>query len=145
MTHIPYKSSPPQITDMLSGTAPLGFVQIATAAPHLRAGKLLAYATTGDKRAPQLPDLPTVAEQGYPEYESYTWYAMFAPPGLSRELTLRLNAILNEALAKPDIVKTFTAQGAEPAGGTPEDLARLVRSDYERWRKVVVTAKIQSD
>jgi tripartite-type tricarboxylate transporter receptor subunit TctC len=113
--------------------------------PYVKSGKVIAIGVGTAKRSPGAPDVPTVAEQGYPDYESYTWYAMFAPPGLPREVTLRLNAILNEALKKPDIIKSFTAQGAEPSGGSPEDLGKLVRADYERWRKVVVAAKIEAE
>ena len=145
LLHIPYKGGSQAIVDLSAGRIQFMLNAMVSVLPYVKSGKAVAIGVGTAKRSPGAPDVPTVAEQGYPDYESYTWYAMFAPPGLPREITLRLNAILNEALTKPDIIKTFTAQGAEPAGGTPEDLAHLVRSDYERWRKVVVTAKIQSD
>ena len=145
LMHVPYKGDSASLTALLAGDIPMIIAPPTAVMANIKAGKLRALATTGPQRWPGLPDVPTVAEQGYPDYESSTWYGMFAPPALPRDLVMKLNGIFNDALKQPDIIKSFMAQGAEPAGGTPEDLAKMMRSEYERWRKVVVAAKIEVD
>jgi len=138
MTHIPYKSSPPQITDMLSAIAPLGFVQIATAAPHIRAGKLLAYATTGDKRAPQLPDLPTVAEVGMPQLSTSVWFGLSGPKNLPPAITQRLTAVHQQMMATPEFKARMSSAGLN---ATPEICGNTwltkMNQEGERWARVV--------
>ena len=105
----------------------------------------MAIAVTGNRRSATVPDVPTVIEQGFADFEVYTWYGVCAPAALPRDITQRLNGIFNAALKMPDMIKTLEAQGTDPAGGPPEELARTMRGEYERWRKVVVAAKITVD
>ena len=142
MLHVPYKGGAQAALDVVAGRVHLMLASAGTFLPQVKAGKLVAIAMTGNKRSPTVPDLPNVVEQGYPEYEVYTWYGMFGPPGLPRDITLKLNGIFNNALKMPDSIKHLDSQGTDPAGGTPEDLAKMMRSEYERWRKVIVDAKI---
>jgi tripartite-type tricarboxylate transporter receptor subunit TctC len=143
--HVPYKGGAPAVVDLVAGRTQLILNAMVAVLPMVKAGKVVPIGVGSARRSAAVPDVPTVAEQGYPDFEVYTWYGMFAQAGLPRDLTLKLNGIFNNALKQPDIVKGFTAQGAEPAGGTPEDLAKIMRSEYERWRKVVVAAKIEVD
>ena len=145
MLHVPYKGGAQVVVDLVAGRTQLTINSMVPILPHVNSGKIIPIGVGSARRSPSAPDVPTVIEQGYPEYEVYTWYGMFAPANLPRDITMKLNGILNDALKQPDVVKTFIAQGAEPAGGTPENLARMMRSEYERWRKVVVAAKIEVD
>ena len=145
MLHVPYKGGAQTVPDLVAGRIQFMLNAMVALAPFVKSGKIIPIGVGTAKRSPAMPDVPTVAEQGYPDYESSTWYGMFAPPALPRDLVMKLNGIFNDALKQPDIIKSFMAQGAEPAGGTPEDLAKMMRSEYERWRKVVVAAKIEVD
>ncbi|QJW83245.1 tripartite tricarboxylate transporter substrate binding protein [Ramlibacter terrae] len=138
MTHVPYKSSPQQITDMLGGVAPLGFVQIATAAPHIKAGKLVAYATTGEKRAPQLPDVPTVAEVGLPQLASTVWFGLSGPKALPPAIVQRLTAAHEQITASPDFQARMTTAGMTVSPGVCGDaFLKKMNGETERWGRVV--------
>ena len=143
--HVPYKGGAQAAVDLVAGRTQLMLNAMVALLPHVKSGKIIPIGVGTAKRSPAVPDVPTVAEQGYPDYECYTWYGMFGPPGLPRDIVSKLNGIYNTALKSPDIVATFTKSGAQPAGGSPEDLAKIMRSDYERWRKVVIAAKIEVD
>jgi len=145
MVHIPYKGGAQAAADLVAGRTQLMLNAMVALLPHVRSGKLIPIGVGTAKRSPAVPTVPTVAEQGYPDYECYTWYGMFAPPALPRDVLMKLSGIYNTALKSPDIISAFTKSGAEPAGGTPEDLAKIMRSEYERWRKVVVAAQIEVD
>ncbi|RYF64540.1 MAG: tripartite tricarboxylate transporter substrate binding protein, partial [Comamonadaceae bacterium] len=138
MTHVPYKSSPQQITDMLGGVAPLGFVQIATAAPHIKAGKLVAYATTGEKRSPQLPDVPTVAEVGLPQLTSTVWFGLSAPKALPPAIVQRLAAAHEQIAANPEFQARMTTAGLVVTPGVCGDaFMKKMTTETERWGRVV--------
>ena len=145
MLHVPYKGGVGAATDLVAGRTQMMINSMVSILPLVKAGKMTPIGVGSAKRTSAAPDVPTVIEQGYPDFEVYTWYGMFAPPNLPRDLTLKLNGIFNDALKQPDVIKSFTSQGVEPAGGTPEDLAKMMRSEYERWRRVVVAAKIEVD
>ncbi len=143
MLHVPYKGGPPLLVDLMAGRVQLTLQSMVSAMPQVRAGKLVVLGVGTVRRSPAFPEVATVIEQGYPDFEVYTWYGMFGPAGLPRDIVMKLSAVYNDALKQPEIVKSFSAQGMEPAGGTPEELARVMRSEYERWRKVIVAAKIE--
>ena len=145
MLHVPYKGGQQAVLDLVTGRVHLMLASMVSFMPYVKAGKLAALGVGSARRSAAVPDVPTVMEQGYPDFEVFTWYGMFGPAGLPREVTLRLNTIFNEALKNPEIIRSFTSQGAEPAGGSPEELARIMRSEYERWRKVVTTARIEAE
>jgi tripartite-type tricarboxylate transporter receptor subunit TctC len=138
MTHVPYRSSPAQITDMLSGMAPLGFVQIATARPHIQAGKLVAYASTTAQRAPELPEVPTVTEVGLPQLQTTVWFGLAGPHGLPAPVRQRLTAAHQSVLASPDFRQRMATAGLTPAPplcGAP--LLRQINAEAARWARIV--------
>jgi len=143
MLHVPYKGGAQAALDVVAGRVHLMLASVGTFLPQVKAGKLVAIAMTGTRRSATVPDVPNVVEQGYPNYQVYTWYGMFGPASLPRDITLKLNGIFNTALKMPDTLKTLASQGTDAAGGTPEDLTKMMRSEYERWRKVIVDSKIQ--
>lgn len=138
MTHIPYKSSPPQITDMMGGVAPLGFVQIATAAPHIKAGKLIAHATTGEKRSAMLPDVPTVSEVGLPQLTTSVWFGLAAPKGVSEAIAQRLTTAHQHMVSTPEFKARMATSGLNP---TPDvcgkNFLEKMNRESERWARVV--------
>jgi len=145
MVHIPYKGGAQAATDLVAGRTHLMLNSMVSILPFVKSGKIIPIGVGSAKRSQTMPDVPTVIEQGYPEYEVYTWYGMFAPANLPRDITMKLNGIFNDALKAPDIVASFAKSGVEPAGGPPEELARIMRSEYDRWRKVVVSADIKME
>jgi tripartite-type tricarboxylate transporter receptor subunit TctC len=138
MMHVPYKSSPPQITDMIGGVAPLGFVQIATAAPHIKAGKVIAHATTGDKRSALLPDVPTVAEIGLPQLTASVWFGLSAPKGIPVGVTKRLTEVHQQMLGTPEFKTRMAASGLNP---TPDvcgaSFLEKMSRETDRWSRIV--------
>ena len=137
ITHVPYKGSGPAVTDLMGGHVNLMFDNIPSAITHIRSGKLRALATTGARRSPTLPDLPTVVETGVPGYESTAWFGIAAPVGTPREIIARLNADGQKAVRAPEFVKRMTDLGYEIVGGTPEQMASMIQDEYRRWGPIV--------
>jgi tripartite-type tricarboxylate transporter receptor subunit TctC len=137
MTHVPYKGSAPMLIDLISGQVNMAFDNLSSSMAHIKAGKLKALATTGAKRAPALPDVPTIAEAGLAGYDSTSWNAIYAPAGTPKEIVDRLNRELKAILESPDTRKYFAEQGAEAGGGTPAELAAFTRAETAKWQKVV--------
>lgn len=142
MVHVPYKGTAPAMQDLLAGRVQLMLNSMATVVPFIKSGKLVALAVGTTTRSPAAPDVPTMLESGFPGYEVSTWYAMFAPMKTPAPIIGRLNTVINQVLADPQISKTLASQGAEPAGSTPEFVAKLMRDEYGRWKKVIAEAKI---
>lgn len=136
MAHIPYKGTGPMITDMLAGQIGMTIASAVPLAPQVRSGKLRGLAVTGPKRSAAFPELPAIAET-VPGYEVVNWFGIFAPVGTPVQIVKRINAELNAALASPELVKRLNAQGADVAGGSPEEFARVVKADYAKWAKIV--------
>ncbi|MCM5569730.1 tripartite tricarboxylate transporter substrate binding protein [Burkholderiaceae bacterium FT117] len=137
ITHVPYKGSAPAVTDLIGGQVDLMFDNIPSAITHIRAGKLRALATTGAKRAAALPDLPTMQESGVTGYESGAWFGIVVPAGTPASIIARLNAEGQKAVASPAFVKRMTDLGYEVVGGTPEQMAAMIKAEYERWGPIV--------
>jgi tripartite-type tricarboxylate transporter receptor subunit TctC len=137
IAHIPYKGSAPAVTDLLGGQVMMMFDNIPSALPHIKAGKLRALATTGAKRDPALPDLPTVAEAGVAGYESGVWFGLMAPAGTPKEVIARLAAESVKATRAPEFVKRMSELGYNIIGSTPEEMAELVKVEQQRWTPVV--------
>ena len=135
MNHVPYKSSALSVLDLVAGRIDLLFGTPAPVLPHLRAGKLRALAATSAKRASFVPDLPTVAESGFPGYELNLWFGLFAPAATPRAVIDRLNAGTLKVLEAPDTREALALQGLEPTPTTPAAFAALLRLEIERWRK----------
>ena len=143
MTHIAYKGTGLAMVDLISGQVDMIFDSLATALTQVKAGRLRALAVTGARRFELMPDLPTVSEAGVPGFEVSAWFAIFAPANTPKDVVARLNSELNKVLLMPDIRATWTQQGAEVAGGSPERLALHVESELAKWGKVVREANIR--
>ena len=141
--HIPYKGTGPALQDTIGGQVQLVFGAIPATLPHVKAGRLRALAVTTAKRVQAAPDLPTVAESGYPGYEVTNWHGMVGPKGLPKEVLERLNREINEIIKSADMKKHMEAEGLEPAGGSPERFGEILKSEAARWAKVVQQAGIK--
>ena len=137
MQHIPYKGSAPAIVELLGGHVPVMFDSMIAITPHIKAGKLKAIAISSGKRSPIFPDVPTFAESGYPDVESYAWYGMFAPAGIPKELLYKINAETLKAMKQPDFQKTLADSGSDFVGDTPENFSVFVKAEAQKWAKVV--------
>ena len=145
MIHAPYKSGAAGATDLMGGQVNLMFEQMYSAMPALKGGKLRALAITSKTRSPLAPDIPTMAEQGYPEVEVLNWQGLIGPKGMPADLIKQLNAVGNRALQDPDLKEKILSQGNEVGGGTPEQFAALIKAEAPRWAKVVRDAKIEPE
>jgi tripartite-type tricarboxylate transporter receptor subunit TctC len=121
------------------------FEQMYTAMPSIKGGRLRAIAITSKNRSPLLPDLPTMAEQGFPAVEVQNWQGLVAPKGIPADLVKTLNTALNKALQDPEVKEKILSQGNEMGGGTPEQFAALIKAEAPRWGKVVRDAKIEPE
>ena len=137
LVHVPYKGVTNAFGDLLGGQIALMFPGAPIALPQARAGKLRALATTGEKRAPAAPELPTIAETGLPGYEVSVWYGMLAPAGTPPATIARLHAELVKIVQSPEITARWAALGAESLHNTPEQFAAFIRNDLVKWTKVV--------
>lgn len=145
VVHVPYKGGGPAMSDLLGGQIPSGFASAPSALPHIKAGKIRALATTGIRRSAFLPNVPTVAESGFPGYDATNWYAFIAPAKTPREIIDRLNRDLVRALNTPETREQLLANGMEPQPGTPEELARQIENQLAVWGRVVRDAGIQAE
>jgi len=145
LIHAPYKSGAAGATDLMGGQVQMMFEQMYAAMPAIKGGRLRALAITSKTRSPLLPDLPTMAEQGYPAVEVQNWQGLVAPKGIPADLVKVLNAALNKALQDPEVKEKILSQGNEMGGGTPEQFAALIKAEAPRWGKVVRDAKIEPE
>jgi tripartite-type tricarboxylate transporter receptor subunit TctC len=143
--HVPYKGTGPAVADTIGGQVQLVFGAVPVTLPHVKAGRLRALAVTTDKRIAAAPDLPTVAESGYPGYEVTNWHGLLGPKGLPREIVERLNREIGQVVLGEDMKKSLAADGLEPAGGSPERFGEILRNEMARWGKVVQQARIRID
>ena len=137
LTHIPYKGAAQGVTDVISGQVQLYVSSVPTLLGHIKSGKMRAIAVTSLKRVDDLPQVPTIAESGYKGFEAVTWFGIVGPAGLPKDVVAKFNADINKALADPALVKKLGDQGADVAGSTPEQFAKLIRDDIARWGKAV--------
>ena len=140
--HVPYKGSGPATIDLLAGEVQMMFHILPLSVPHVRAKRLRALAATSLERSPLLPDVPTMAQSGLKAFEVTTWYGLFGPAGLPREIVQRLGAALEAAVKQPVNAKRLNDQGLDPAYSTPEALASVVASELAQWGKVVRAAGV---
>ncbi len=145
MMHIPYKGMAIAIVDVMSGQVTMTFGTSLSVVPHARAGRLRALATTGARRSPALPDLPTVAEAGVPGYEASLWYGFAGPARMPPEILGRLHSAIVAALQLPDVRERLATQGLDVQHNAPEEFAKLLVADVARWAKVVERVGIQVD
>jgi tripartite-type tricarboxylate transporter receptor subunit TctC len=145
IVHIPYKGSAPAVTDLLSGQVNMMFDNIPSSLPHIKSGKLRAIATTGAKRDPALPDLPTIAESGVPGYESGVWFGLAAPAATPRDIIAKLNAAAVQGAKSPEFQKRMTDLGYNLIPGTPEDMAAMNKAELARWAPIIKASGAKVD
>jgi tripartite-type tricarboxylate transporter receptor subunit TctC len=145
VVHVPYKGGAPATTDLIAGQVQMLFVSIPSVMPHVKAGKLRAIAVGSARRSRSAPDVPTVAESGYPGFEYANWNALFAPAKTPAAIVARLNGEVVKILKEPDVAQRLVAMGAEPDPGPPDALARYMREDGARWKKLIQATGIRAD
>lgn len=143
LVHVPFKGGGPAMQAMLGGQIHAYMATPVAAGPHVKAGKAKALATTGPQRDPLMPEVPTVAESGYPGYQATNWYAFVVPAKTPKPVVERLNRDLVATLKDPYVVDLLHKQGVEPRPGTPEELASFMKSEYDTWGRVVKDANIK--
>lgn len=145
LVHVPYKGSAPALTDLIAGHVSMMFDHIPSVLPQIKAGKLRAIATSGQKRDPELPDLPTIAEAGVPGFETSVWFGLSVPAGTSKELIGRLNAESVKAAKAPDFVSTMRKLGYDITVSSPEQMASTLKDEIERWAPIVKASGAKVD
>jgi tripartite-type tricarboxylate transporter receptor subunit TctC len=137
LVHVPYKGGAPQVTALLAGETQASFATIGTVVTHIRAGKLRPLGVGSAKPAKALPGVPTISESGVPGYEMSPWIAMFAPAGTPKALIDKLNAEVNKALSLSDIEQKLESQGLAPWTSTPDEMNARLKSDYEKYGRLI--------
>nr|WP_245152307.1 tripartite tricarboxylate transporter substrate binding protein [Allopusillimonas soli] len=145
MLHVPYKGATPALNDVLAGNVSLGFMTSLGALPHMQAGKLRPIAVASPHRLADLPDVPTMAEAGLPDFDVVSWNGLAAPSGTPKPIIDKLNKEVNSILAMPDVRQRLKSLGAEPVGGTPEAFKAYVNAEIEKWGVVARKANISLD
>lgn len=142
---VPYKGGGPAVADAIAGAVGMVVAGVPAVSQYIAAGRLRALAATSLKRSALLPNIPTVAESGYPGFDAIFWIALMAPRGVPAAIVQRLNADLNAVLHDPEIEKQFSVQGATPVGGSPAELGAYMRKDIETWTRVIKEANIKAE
>jgi len=145
MSHIPYRGTAPSVTDLISGQVDATFTGGPAVMPHVKSGRLRALAVSSSRRMAAFPDVPTVAESGYPGFEADQWYGVVAPAGTPAELVNRLNLAINKILALPEVAQQLAGEGAEPVQATPQVFAALIAREIPRWREVVRAGNVKPE
>jgi tripartite-type tricarboxylate transporter receptor subunit TctC len=144
IVHVPYKGTALSIPDLANGNIAMLFDSLASALPHIKSGSVRPLALNAPRRSALLPEVPTLAEAGMPEFDLYTWFGMFAPAGTPAEIVARLQREVVAGLKAPDVLERFAAVGAEPVGSTPAEFVERIRSDAAKWGEVIRTANVKA-
>jgi len=144
IVHVPYKGGGPAMQGFLGGQVDSFFATPISSISQIRAGRAKAVATTGSKRAALMPEVPTIAEAGYPGYEALNWYGFLGPKGMQKDIVERLNREFVKALAHPQVVAALHKTGTEPKSSSPEEFAAYIKREYDTWGKVVKEAGIKA-
>jgi tripartite-type tricarboxylate transporter receptor subunit TctC len=145
IVHVPYKGGGPMLIDLMGGQVQVAFDNLPSSINHIRAGKIRALAVTTAKRWPGAPDIPTMAEAGVPGYESGAWFGLLAPANTPKPIVEMLQKHVAAILKLPEVEKMFLEQGAEPVGNTPEQFAKVIASELQKWAKVAATTGVKLD
>jgi len=140
--HIPYKGAAPLLQDMLGGHVTLSFIDMSTALPHVRSGKVQAYATVSDKRLDVLPEVPTFTELGYKGMDLVGWYGMFAPARLPQDITDKIRTSIDKVLNSVEVQKKIRDIGLFPASGEPDDFGARIALDLKKWKSIIDDAGV---
>jgi len=143
LVHVPYKGAGPALVDLVGGQVQMMCTSPLPAMPHVKAGRLRALGMTSAKRSRAAPEVPTVAEQGLPGYESSLWYAMLAPAATPQAVIKRVHAETVKIVKSPELAGQLLSQGAEPVGNSPQELARFIKTEIDRWTRVITQANIR--
>ena len=138
--HVPYRGAAPALTDLLGGQVQVLAADMPVLIAQIQAGSLVPIGAAADKRDALLPDVPTLAEQGYPNTDASNWYALLAPAKTPPAVIAKLNKAVNDALNDPEVHDKLVKTGATPVGGTPEALGTFMKAEYEKWGRVVTSA-----
>ena len=145
LLHVPYRGIAPAVNDLVGGQVSMMFAPLQTALPFIKSGKLRALGIASQKRSPLLPELPTIAEQGVAKFEAVSWYALMVPAATPGDVVDRLSAATVRFLASPETRAKLAAQGMDPGGGTPQELAATIRAESARWGEVVRKQNIKPE
>lgn len=143
IVHVPYKGTGQALTDLIGGQVQMMMSSMLPAIPHVKAGRLRGLAVTSARRATTLPEMPTLAESGLPGFETTSWHGMLVPAKTPRAITMRLHAEMVKTLNQPDVKERFANQGMDTVGNTPEQFAAYIKSESEKWAKVIKTIGIK--
>jgi tripartite-type tricarboxylate transporter receptor subunit TctC len=145
IVHVPYKGTGPALVDLMGGQIQLYFSTMSSATPHAKTGRIRPLAVTSERRSPIFPQVPTVAEAGLPGCEAGSWNGIVAPARTPDAIVTILNREIVKMIKAPDVMELFSSQGADPGGSTPEEFARFIKSEIEKWSRVVKTVGIRAD
>jgi tripartite-type tricarboxylate transporter receptor subunit TctC len=146
ISYVPYKSGNAGLSDALAGHVPLMMGSVLSALPHIRAGRLRAYGVSSPRRASGASEIPTLAQAGVPGYQATQWFGIFGPPGLPREITMRLHGLLLKTVQDAGIRKLLMTDGAEPVWNrSPEEFGAFVQAEVQKWAQVVKVAGIKQE
>ena len=145
LVHVPYRGAAPASTDLIAGQVPAMFNNPVNAVPQVKANNLRALAVTGSKRLSLLPDIPTVAESGYPGFETRTWYGLFGPAGMPADIVRKLHADTDKVMRMPEVANNLVAQGWDIAVSPPDQFSVVLQSEFDRWSAVVKRAGIKAN
>lgn len=145
LVHVPYRGSAPALTDVIGGRVEMSLDNLPAVQPHVEGGKLRALAVTTAKRWPELPDVPTVAEAGVPGYEASSWFTIAAPAKTPADIIARINKSVNTYMADKEMIAKMRKLGADPVGGSPDDMAKLMADENVKWRKAIEFAGLKPE
>ncbi len=143
--HVPYKGSAPMLIDLIGGQINYSFDTMTAATPHVKGGKAIAIAQTRQKRSKGHPNVPTMAESGFPGFEATTWYGLVGPGKMPVALAKRMNEDINKILLMPDVIERFEQSGAEDGGGSTEKFGEFIKVELQKWAKIVKDAGVKGD
>lgn len=145
LTHVPYRGAPPALIDLMAGHVPSMFGTMLAAVPHIRTGKIRALAVTGPRRSVALPDVPTFAESGMPNYEASAWNGYAVPAGTPRPIVDRLSSEIARIVKMPSVLDRLVLDGPIPVGNTPDEFAAFIKAEFEKWGRVIRAANIKGE
>jgi tripartite-type tricarboxylate transporter receptor subunit TctC len=145
IVHIPYKGTPPAVTDLIAGQVSMMFANTLSVLPYVNSGRLRALGISSAKRSAAAPALPTIAETGMPGFEASTWFGMLAPTGTPKDILVRLNGEIRKIVQTKTVADALIAQGADPIGNTAEEFQARIKSDIDKWTRTIKAAGVRAE